>query len=130
MKRIVIRFVALLPVAAALMVLLSGSTGPGLNAPAASQNQIEIPDSVMVILSKACVGCHSDEGNALAKGKLNFDKWKSLTAEKQLSRAQGICKTMKNNSMPPKKFRINNPDLVPVQSETDRVCAWVATLQQ
>jgi hypothetical protein len=128
MKRIVIRFTALLPVAVVLFLLFSGSTGAGVK-PAASKGQIVIPDTVMVIFEKACTGCHCDEGNGLAKGKLNFDKWGNLTPEKQLAKAQAICKTLKNKSMPPKKFRTNNPDLVPVQSETDRVCAWVATLQ-
>lgn len=130
MKRIVIRFAALLPVAVLLIVLFSGSAGSVSNTQTGSPEKITIPDSVMVVFEKACTGCHCDEGNGLAKGKLNFDKWSNLAPEKQLAKAQAICKTLKNNSMPPKKFRINNPDLVPVQSEMDRVCAWVATLQK
>jgi len=130
MKRIVLRFTALMPAAVLLLLLFSGSAGSVLNTPAGPADKIAIPDSVMVVFEKACTGCHCDEGNGLAKGKLNFDKWSNLTPEKQVAKAQAICKTLKNNSMPPKKFRINNPDLVPVQSEVDRVCAWVATLQK
>jgi hypothetical protein len=88
-----------------------------------------IPDTIMVIFEKACTGCHADEGNGLAKGKLNFDKWTSLSDAKKIILATKICQEMKKGTMPPKSFRRNNPDLVPVDKEIERVCYWTESIQ-
>lgn len=91
---------------------------------------VTIPDSVMVVMQKACIGCHADGANAMARGKLNFTQWAKYDAEKQLDKADDICDEMKKGSMPPKGFKKKYPDKIPTQAEVDKVCNWVSTLKK
>ena len=84
-----------------------------------------IPDSVWAVLEISCYDCHSNDGNGMAKSKLNFDKWDSYTPEKQLKKAIAICKVMQSQKMPPSKYLKKNPDVAPSPAEVVRVCFWV-----
>lgn len=83
-----------------------------------------IPDSVSVVFEKACIGCHSDDGNGMAKGKVNFDKWDTYSDQKKAEKAAGIMKAMNKGSMPPSGFRKNNPDKVPTEADLRLVTTW------
>jgi hypothetical protein len=98
---------------------------PGQAAPG-----IELSDSVLKFVQKACMDCHSDDGSSTARSKLNFSKWSTYDAEKQVKKANAICREITKNAMPPKKWRANNPDKVPTQAEIDMVCNWVKTIQK
>jgi len=98
--------------------------------PASGPGGITIPDSVNAVIQKACVGCHSDDGSALARGKLNFSQWNSMDNEKQVKKAVASCLELKKGNMPPKKWRANNAAKVPTQAEIDMVCKWAASLQK
>lgn len=87
-----------------------------------------IPDSVMTVFQRACVGCHSDKGSGLAKGKLNFSKWGEYPQDKKMKKAQAICKEMKAGSMPTKSWRKDNASAIPTAAEVNAVCAWSATV--
>lgn len=86
-----------------------------------------LPDSVMQVVRTACMDCHSDDGSAFARGKLNFSKWSEYSEEKRIEKARDICDEMTKNGMPPKKWRNNNPDKIPTQAQTDLICRWASS---
>jgi mono/diheme cytochrome c family protein len=87
-----------------------------------------IPDSIMKVLNKSCVGCHSKGGNLVAKGKVNFTKWEKYSAKKQSAKANAICDVMTENRMPPAGWKKNNEKLTPTKKEIESICKWVASL--
>ncbi len=89
-----------------------------------------IPDSVWVVMENSCYGCHSDDGNGMAKAKLNFDRWDEYAPDKQMAKTLDICNELKKGKMPPSKFSKNNPDAVPTDIETARVCNWVQQIEK
>jgi len=90
----------------------------------------ELPDSVAKIVQKACIDCHSNDGNGMAKGKVNFDKWNTYDVKKQASKAFNISKQVSKSSMPPGKWRKNNPDNVPTPAETEVLKNWAKALNK
>lgn len=88
-----------------------------------------IPDSVYAVLEKSCLACHSDNGNGLAKGKVNFEKWDSYTAGKKADKAAAISKVVTKGVMPPSGFRKNNPDRVPTEADIAIITAWTKQFQ-
>ncbi|MBN1198361.1 MAG: heme-binding domain-containing protein [Bacteroidales bacterium] len=89
-----------------------------------------IPDSVWQVISKCCLDCHATDGNGMARANVDFDKWDSYTPDKQLAKAQDICNELQQGKMPPSKYRKNNPEGVPTESETARVCNWVRQMEK
>src|SRR5665647_1703189 len=63
-----------------------------------------VPAAVTAVLEKSCIGCHSDDGNTLAKMKFNFTKWDEYSPDEQASTGQDILKMVTKGKMPPKKF--------------------------
>ena len=111
----------------AFVILYSPTaTGSRNNSPAAPGS--ELPDSVMKFVQKTCMDCHADDGSSMARGKVNFSKWSSYDADKQIKKATAICKELTKNSMPPKKWRTNNADNVPTQAQIDMICRWAKGL--
>ena len=53
-----------------------------------------IPDSIHKIFEKSCMDCHADDGNAMAKGRVNFSNWDSYKPEKQADKAKAILKDL------------------------------------
>lgn len=88
-----------------------------------------IPDSVFAVFQKSCMDCHSDDGSAMARGKVNFSKWETYDAAKKVKKAGAICEELSDGSMPPKGWKKSNPDDVPTQSEVVRVCNWVKSIK-
>lgn len=89
-----------------------------------------IPDSVWQVVKKCCLDCHATNGNSMARAKVDFDKWDSYSPDKQLAKAQDICNELQQGKMPPSKYRKNNPDVVPTDAETARVCNWVRQMEK
>ena len=89
-----------------------------------------LPDSIQKFVQRACMDCHADDGNFMAKGKINFSAWAKYDSAKQIGKAAAICKNLTKSSMPPKKWRANNPDDVPTQAEVEMVCRWAKSLQK
>ncbi|MEI7895967.1 MAG: heme-binding domain-containing protein [bacterium] len=98
----------------------SESAGPGT----------PLPDSIHKMVQRACMDCHADDGNFMAKGKINFSSWDKYDSEKQFSKAQAMCKVLTKGSMPQKKWCANNPNDVPTQAEKEMVCRWAKSLQK
>lgn len=89
-----------------------------------------LPDSIRQFAMKACMDCHADDGSSMAKSKLNFSKWDTYDADKQVKKANAIYKELKSGSMPPKKWRANNPGNVPTAAEIEMIGTWVGSLQK
>ena len=87
-----------------------------------------IPDSVWTVVQKSCYDCHSNDGNSMAKSKVNFDGWNNYSSDKQLSKAKDMCKMLQKGKMPPAKYRNNNPEAVPTETDITRICNWVNQL--
>lgn len=88
----------------------------------------ELPDNISKLVQRACMDCHADDGNALARGKLNFSKWSTYDAAKQAKKMNAMCKKLTKGAMPPKKWRANNAADIPTQAEVDMVCKWAQGL--
>jgi len=87
-----------------------------------------IPSAVTAILDKSCIGCHSDDGSALAKMHVNFTKWNEYSADELTSTGQDICKILNKGKMPPKKFLKNNPEGKLSEEEKSIICDWTTSL--
>ena len=128
-KYIVLSVFAAVTMIVAFMLVLPQSTIGARQAEKTAAGVI-IPDSVMKIIQNACMDCHSDDGSSMARSHVNFSKWSTYDAEKQVKKANQICKELKSQGMPPKKWRGNNPDRVPSPTQIATVCNWVNTLQK
>ena len=88
-----------------------------------------IPDSVYAVLEKSCLACHSDNGNGLAKGKVNFEKWDTYSVAKKAEKASDINKVLSTSKMPPSGFLKNNPARVPTEGDIATITAWTKQFQ-
>lgn len=87
-----------------------------------------IPDSLMKVFKRACMDCHSADGNFFAKSKVNFSKWDKYNAKKQYRKANKICNVLTENAMPPNGWKKQNEKLIPDKNEVNAICKWTATL--
>ncbi len=113
----------------AISVVLFSSFTSGRAGKSASTTGTELPEKVAKVIQKACMDCHSDGGNALARGKVNFSKWAELDPAKQAKKAQAICKELTKGAMPPKKWRTNHAENVPTDDDVAVVCNWAKDLK-
>ncbi len=90
----------------------------------------ELPDSVAKVIQKACLDCHGEDGNGMAKSHVNFSKWNTNDAKKQAGKAADISKELSKGAMPPGKWRKNNPDNIPTQAEVDLIKNWAKALNK
>jgi len=126
-----IAYMTLLVAAIATLSSFFSPDRPVRSTPAGNPDQASvIPDSVMKVLERACMDCHKDGGSAMARGKLNLSQWAKMTPEKQVKKAVDICMEVTKGSMPPKKWRANNPDKVPTSAESEMICRWAKSIQQ
>ena len=83
-----------------------------------------ITNDVSQIINRSCAACHSDKGSGMAKMKMNFDKWQSYSAEKQVKLAQKCYQEVSKGGMPPKGFIKSNPGAVLSPAEIDVFRNW------
>ena len=36
-----------------------------------------LPDSISKIVQRSCMDCHANDGNSMAKSRINFSKWET-----------------------------------------------------
>ena len=89
-----------------------------------------LADSIMKIVKVSCMDCHADGGYGMACAHVNFSKWSSYSPAKQADKANDISKVMSKGSMPPKKFRDNNPGKVPTQAQITTISNWAKSLKK
>jgi hypothetical protein len=130
MKKIVYVSLISLSIIFAFVLVFNPQTATGSKKGNASGPGTALPDSIYKLVQRACMDCHSDDGSAMAKGKLNFSKWDTYDADKQVKKANAMCKELSKSSMPPKKWRANNPNDIPTQAEVDMVCRWAKGSQK
>ena len=129
MKRIAFISVVAMSILLAFVLVFNPQTVNGSRKPLAGPGTA-LPDSIHKMVKRACMDCHADDGNFMAKGKINFSTWEKYDADKQASKAQAMCKVLTKGSMPQKKWCENNPKDVPTQAEKDMVCKWANSLKK
>jgi|APDOM4702015159_1054818.scaffolds.fasta_scaffold08034_4 hypothetical protein len=95
-------------------------------APADSLNAM--PADVLAIVKKGCFDCHSEPGRIIALTHVNLTKWNEYTADKQAAKARAMCEQLTKGDMPPKRYRENNPVVVPTPEELKILCDWAERL--
>lgn len=130
MKKITFLTFLVISVVFAFVLLFNPQTVIGSKKSAANGPGTALPDSIHKMVQRACMDCHADDGNFMAKGKINFSNWDKYDADKQADKAKAMCKVLTKGSMPPKKWCTNNPNDVPTQAEKDMVCKWATSLQK
>ena len=130
MKKIALISLISMSVMFAIVLLFNPQTVIGSKKPVPASPGTALPDSVLKFVQKTCMDCHADDGNFMAKGKVNFSTWDTYTDEKQADKAKAICKALTKKSMPPSKWCKNNTANVPTQADIDMVCRWATSLQK
>ena len=125
-------FIALIAMSAmlAFVFVLAPNAIAGCKKPLSAEPGTTLPDSIQKLVQRACMDCHANDGNFMAKGKVNFSAWEKYDAEKQANKAAAMCKALTKGSMPQKKWCTNNPKDVPTQAEKDMVCKWANSLKK
>ena len=88
-----------------------------------------IPENLMKIFDRSCVGCHSTKGNSMAKSMLNFDKWQQMKPKKMVKKAGAVCSAVSSEFMPPKSVRKSKPELIPSKADAEVICKWAESLK-
>ncbi len=130
MKKLVLITLTSVSVLFAVMVVFNLQAANGSKESKPTVSGTALPDSIHKFVQRACMDCHSDDGNFMAKGKVNFSGWDKYDASKQMDKAKEICKEVSKNSMPPGKWRKNNPDKLPTPAEVEMICKWANSLQK
>jgi hypothetical protein len=114
----------------AVVLMLNPNGASGSHKAPAQGPGTEMPDSILKIVQRACMDCHSDDGSSMARSKVNFSKWSTYDAEKQMKKSVAMCKELSKAAMPPKKWRANNAEAIPTQAEVEKICAWSKAIQK
>ena len=130
MKKIALVSLIAMSVMFAVVLVFSPQTVIGSKKSSVAGPGTALPDSIHKMVQRACMDCHADDGNFMAKGKINFSAWEKYDSEKQIDKAKAMCKVLTKGSMPQKKWCANNPKDVPTQAEKDMVCKWAAGLEK
>lgn len=130
MKKIVFISLFAMGVVLALALVFNPQTVAGSEKGSSAGPGTALPDSIQKFVQRACMDCHADDGNFMAKGKVNFSGWEKYDADKQAAKAKTMSKELTKSAMPPKKWRANNANDVPTQAEVDMVARWAISLQK
>jgi hypothetical protein len=130
MKKIALITLIGMSVLFALVLVFNPQTAAGSKNPVPEGTGAALPDSVLKFVQKTCMDCHADDGNFLAKGKVNFSSWEKYSVEKQQDKAISICKELTKGGMPTGKWLKNNPDKVPTKADIEMMCRWADSLRK
>ena len=130
MKKIALFSVITVSFIFAVILVFQPQSATGSKKSVAAGPGTPLPDSIHKMVQRACMDCHADDGNFMAKGKINFSSWDKYDSDKQAAKAQAMCKVLTKGSMPQKKWCANNPSDVPTQAEKDMVCRWAVSLKK
>jgi len=102
-----------------------------------------VPDSVQLILKKACYDCHSNNSSypwysniqpvawmmarhiSNGKEKLNFSDFGSYTNRRQISKLKGIANQIKHDEMPIASYKLMHPNERLLQVEKKMIMDWM-----
>ncbi|MEI6766263.1 MAG: heme-binding domain-containing protein [Bacteroidota bacterium] len=88
-----------------------------------------IPADVYKVFEKSCIACHSDGGNGMAAGMVNFPKWDTYNAKKQAKKSAAVCKAITKGSMPPGSYKTSHPEAIPNAQDIKLVTDWATSLK-
>ncbi|HEX2396364.1 MAG TPA: heme-binding domain-containing protein [Bacteroidales bacterium] len=83
-----------------------------------------LPKEIRDLVESSCINCHSTDGRALARTKLNFSVWNEYDSEKQANKSEDMCEMLTKGKMPPKSYLKNHGDQVPTAGQIEAVCKW------
>ena len=112
-----------------IFIVLSCNQNKAQNSGDQKDQMKPIPAEVKTILDRSCTGCHSEEGRALAKMKVNFTNWAEFPEETKSEKGTKICEEVSGNKMPPKKFLESTPGANLSEKEKKIICSWTATFK-
>lgn len=102
-----------------------------------------VPDSIQLILKKACYDCHSNSSSYpwysniqpvawmmarhISKGKenLNFSDFGSYSGRRQISKLKDIANQIKDDEMPIASYKLMHPDARLSQAEKKMIIDWI-----
>jgi len=103
---------------------------------------VAIPDSVQLILQKACYDCHSNNTNYpwyayvqpvgwflardITQGRddLNFNEFGSYSLRRQLNKLEGIADHIRENEMPLKSYKLMHKEARLSENEKKLLINW------
>jgi len=126
MKKLVIILIPIIAVSMMALFTFNSFSFAGKGSKPASQ---VIPENVMKIIDNSCIACHSNNGNPMAKGVVNFSAWDTYAVKKQAKKSNAVCKAVTNHSMPPLTFIATNPTKALNATQIAEICDWANSLQ-
>ena len=102
-----------------------------------------VPDSIQLILKKACYDCHSNNSSypwysnvqpvawmmarhiSNGKEKLNFSDFGSYANRRQISKLKGIANQIKDGEMPIASYKLMHPAARLLQLEKIMITNWM-----
>ena len=130
MKKIFFMLIAFFAVAIVATMVARPSARTSSSIFISSDEGQPLADSVMKIVKNSCMDCHADGGNGMACAHVNYSKWTTYKADKQAAKANDICKIITKGSMPPKKYKENNPNAIPSPTQVNTICNWARALNK
>jgi len=88
-------------------------------------SKMDMPENIKAIVDNSCYGCHNTESrNEKGKEKFKFDVLDDLSKAKQVAALEAVIEVMKEDAMPPKKFKEKYPDNVPSKDDSKKLIEW------
>ena len=88
-----------------------------------------IPAEIFKVMENSCLACHGENGKAMALSHLKLSEWDGYSSEKQVQKAEAICKKVSGGSMPPKGYIKNNPGAALTKEQIESICNWSKSLK-
>jgi mono/diheme cytochrome c family protein len=88
-----------------------------------------IPENINKIFETSCFQCHGKKGRRLPKTRLNFSRWEAYGVSKKVEKASMICSVVSKGSMPPRRIRESNPELILTKEQAQLICSWAESLK-
>lgn len=88
-----------------------------------------IPENINKIFQTSCISCHGEGGRPNTLAKVDFSKWAEYDDTTKTAKAEAICKTMIEESMPPKYITKSNPEIIPSKEQIELVCKWAESFK-
>lgn len=88
------------------------------------------PAEVSGILSKSCIGCHSDMSRGKPKEALNLSDWDKFSHKDQVKTARAMGKKVRKGIMPPPMFLEKHPDTALTDQQKAEIMSWAKSVKK
>ncbi|MDX8340091.1 heme-binding domain-containing protein [Draconibacterium sp. IB214405] len=125
---------------------------PEKNSDGVSSNHIfsqeKVPENIQILLSGACMDCHSSNTNYLwyhqispvswmvddhvqhGKSELNFSEWGTMDIFEKITILEEICQETERKSMPLKSYKLMHPESKLSEEQIAELCDWTTKLAE